>query len=731
MDSSKSDESLPQVVTEGSSENVTNEEIDMEDPPNLRQVEQGSGFSLLRALQAFLALEGKAFSIGALRDLGDPSELEYTPKSAVEGLTQLGYKSSFGRIRIKRIKDTHCPLIAFTPTGDALLVEGDDPDGLLKVTSFSGRSEQRRIRRKEFAGEVGKYVILANIDPVKDTSSASWFWGSFAQSKWLYFQVIIAAALTNFLGLSTSLFIMVVYDRVVPNEAIESLIALTIGVTIALGFDFLIKTIRGQFVDRAGQRADGRMARLIFNRLLGLRLDRRSQKSGAMASVVREFDTLREFFTSATLIAVVDLPFIFFFIWVISLIAGPLAYIPLFAVPIVIFAGLVIQPFLASIAKNAMQSNMSKQSVLIETLNGIETIRATGSGRLMRKRFEDASKVQSELGLRNRVLSQFAINAAASVQQVAQIATIFFGVFLIQDGIVTMGSLIAAVILGGRTLAPLSQLASAMSRANSARQAYRSLSQLMQDDDSLEEMSAKLSRPELVGTIELKNLSYTFQGANSPTLNDLSLKIPQGQKVAIVGRMGSGKSTLARLMSGIVSPTSGAVLVDGIDTRQVDPSDLRRNVGFMLQETWLFSGTVKENIQMGYYEHSDEHILNVCKTAGVDSFISKHPAGYDLELRERGEGLSGGQKQSINLARALLHDPKVIILDEPTSSMDQATEASVISELKNWADGKTMIMITHRNSLLQLADRVLVMDSGEILTDTTPEKLRAQQAARG
>ena len=731
MDSSKSDESLPQVVTEGSSENVTNEEIDMEDPPNLRQVEQGSGFSLLRALQAFLALEGKAFSIGALRDLGDPSELEYTPKSAVEGLTQLGYKSSFGRIRIQRIKDTHCPLIAFTPTGDALLVEGDDPDGLLKVTSFSGRSEQRRIRRKEFAGEVGKYVILANIDPVKDTSSASWFWGSFAQSKWLYFQVIIAAALTNFLGLSTSLFIMVVYDRVVPNEAIESLIALTIGVAIALGFDFLIKTIRGQFVDRAGQRADGRMARLIFNRLLGLRLDRRSQKSGAMASVVREFDTLREFFTSATLIAVVDLPFIFFFIWVISLIAGPLAYIPLFAVPIVIFAGLVIQPFLASIAKNAMQSNMSKQSVLIETLNGIETIRATGSGRLMRKRFEDASKVQSELGLRNRVLSQFAINAAASMQQVAQIATIFFGVFLIQDGIVTMGSLIAAVILGGRTLAPLSQLASAMSRANSARQAYRSLSQLMQDDDSLEEMSAKLSRPELVGTIELKNLSYTFQGANSPTLNDLSLKIPQGQKVAIVGRMGSGKSTLARLMSGIVSPTSGAVLVDGIDTRQVDPSDLRRNVGFMLQETWLFSGTVKENIQMGYYEHSDEHILNVCKTAGVDSFISKHPAGYDLELRERGEGLSGGQKQSINLARALLHDPKVIILDEPTSSMDQATEASVISELKNWADGKTMIMITHRNSLLQLADRVLVMDSGEILTDTTPEKLRAQQAARG
>lgn len=717
------------VKQDGSPEKESIAETDRRDREDLTNT-NASHLSLLRALQAFLALDGKAFSLGALRDLGDPNELEYTPKSAVEALTQLGYKSGFGKLRTRRVKNTHCPLIAFTPAGEALLVENDESDAFIKVTSFNGETEQRRIERKALASEIGKYVILANVDPVKDTSSSSWFWGSFAQSKWLYFQVIIAAALTNFLGLSTSLFIMVVYDRVVPNEAIESLIALTVGVAIALGFDFLIKTIRGQFVDRAGQRADGRMARLIFNRLLNLRLDRRSQKSGAMASVVREFDTLREFFTSATLIAVVDLPFIFFFIWVISLIAGPLAYIPLAAVPIVILAGLIIQPFLASLARNAMQSNMSKQSVLIETLNGIETIRATGSGRLMRKRFEDASKVQSELGLRNRVLSQFAINTAASVQQVAQVATIFFGVFLIQDGIVTMGSLIAAVILGGRTLAPLSQLASALSRANSARQAYRSLSDLMKEDESLESDTAKLSRPQLEGTIELKNLTYQFPGATSPTISDLSLKIPKGQKVAIVGRMGCGKTTLARLISGIVPPTSGAVLVDGIDNRQIDPSDLRRNVSVMLQETWLFSGTVKENIQMGYFEHSDEHILKVCKTAGVDSFISKHPSGYDLQLKERGDGLSGGQKQSINLARALLHDPNVLILDEPTSSMDQATESAVIGELSAWGKGKTMIMITHRNSLLQLADRVLVMDAGQILTDTTPEKLRAQQAVR-
>ncbi|MDA9794840.1 type I secretion system permease/ATPase [Paracoccaceae bacterium] len=686
---------------------------------------------LLRAVQGFLSLDGKSFSTGAIRDLGNPDELEFTAKEAVNALKTLGYRSNFGRLKARSFKSSHMPLIAFTKNGGAVLVEGVEGDRRVRFTDFESGKGVQLATLKELSQKLDQYVVLGKQDPslTDNKQGASWFWGSMFQSKWLYFQVLVAAALTNFLGLATSLFIMVVYDRVVPNEAIESLIALTVGVSIALGFDFIIKTLRGQFVDRAGQRADGRMARIIFDKLLSLRLDKRTQKSGAMASVVREFDTLREFFTSATLVAVVDLPFVFFFIWVISLIAGPLALVPLVAVPVVIFVGLIIQPFLARIAERSMKSNMSKQGVLIETLNGLETVQATGSGRLMRKRFEDASSAQSELGLRNRMLSQFAINSAASVQQVAQIATIFFGVFLIQDGIVTMGSMIAAVILGGRTLAPLSQLASALSRANSARQAYRSLSDLMKPDGEVSH-NAKLSRPELRGSIELKNLTYTFPKASAPTVDNVSLKITPGQRVAVVGRMGSGKSTLVRMLSGLVEPSSGAVLIDGVDLRQIDPSDVRRNVGVMLQDTWLFSGSVRDNVQMGYYEYPDEHILRVCKVAGVDAFISTHPAGYDLELRERGEGLSGGQKQSINLARALLHDPSVLILDEPTSSMDQATEAAVIAELNSWSTGKTMIMITHRNSLLQLADRVLVVDNGSIITDTTPERLRAQQAAR-
>ena len=687
--------------------------------------------ALILSVQHILALSGMAFSPGAVRDLPELTSEAFDPKSAVSALRHVGFEATYGEMKIKKLRATHCPAIGFLKSGEAIVVHAFGEDGKVHLRRFSADDTfvEELVPLKDLDTYLQPYFVLARRvhAAAKVKGKNDWFWGSLLEGKWLYGQVLVAAAITNFLGLSTSLFIMVVYDRVVPNEAIESLIALTIGVLIALAFDFIIKTLRAQFVDKAGKRADARMSRLIFDKILNMRLDNRRQKSGAVASIVREFDTLREFFTSATLVAVVDLPFIFLFIWVISLISGPLALVPLIAVPLVILSGVVIQPFLARIAESSMQTNMSKQSVLVETLNGLETVQATGSGRLMRRRFEEASDAQSDLGLKNRMLSNFAINSAASVQQLAQIATIFYGVFLIQDGTITMGAMIAAVILGGRTLAPLSQLASAMSRANGARQAYSSLSAVMNDDADQQNLTrSRLSRPHLSGAVEFKNVSYTFPGASSPIIRNLSLKIPAGQKIAIVGRMGSGKSTMSRLIAGLIEPSEGSVLIDGVDIRQIDKSDVRRNVGVMLQETWLFSGTVKENLQMGFYEYDDAHVLNIAKISGVDDFVASHPQGYDMELRERGEGLSGGQRQSINLARALLHDPNLLVLDEPTSSMDTATEKFVIGRLKAWAGARTLVMVTHRNTLLELADRVLVMDQGAVVTDTTPEKLKAQ-----
>ena len=692
--------------------------------------------ALILAVQHLLSLSGLAFSSGAVRDLPELAGEQFGPKSAVSALRHVGFDASFGEMRVNSLQSSHLPAIGFLQNGEAVVVHDICEQGGITVRRFKEDFpfSEETWTLEEIERNLKPYFILARRvhKAAKPSGKNDWFWGSLRQSKWLYGQVVIAAVLSNFLGLSTALFIMVVYDRVVPNEAIESLVALTIGVLIALGFDFIIKTLRAQFIDKAGKRADARMSRLIFDKILAMKLDRRTRKSGALASIVREFDTLREFFTSATLVAIVDLPFILFFIWVISLIAGPLALVPLVAVPLVVIAGLGIQPFLARITQGSMESNMSKQSVLVETLNGIETVQATGSGRLMRRRFEEAADAQSDLGLKSRMLSNFAINSAASIQQLAQVATIVYGVFLIQDGIITMGAMIAAVILGGRTLAPLSQLASAMSRANGAREAYRSLSTVMAPAAEEDEVvSARLSRPTLTGEIQFKGVSYCFPGASSPILSNLSFKIPAGQKVAIVGRMGSGKSTLARLMSGLLEPTEGAVLIDGVDLRQIDKSDLRRNIGVMPQESWLFSGSVKENLQMGFYEYDDAHLLNIARISGVDDFVAGHPQGYDLELKERGEGLSGGQRQSINLARALLHDPSLVILDEPTSSMDTATEKAVIDRLKTWGEKRTFITVTHRNNLLQLADRVLVMDQGKVVADTTPDQLRGPTPAKG
>ena len=684
-------------------------------------------FSLLSSLQILLRMNGLERSISSIRDMADVTEGEFGYTDAVSALENLEFTANVGQLKLRKLSQGHCPAIVELKGGKTAVIVNVDPKKEYVLYDEKSENKFSKYNEKEFRKIYNDGILLVqNRRQQRETGKKNkidWFWSSLRQSKWTYAQVILAAAVSNFLGLSSSLFIMVVYDRVVPNQAIESLIALTIGVIIALGFDFLIKMLRANFIDRAGKRADSRMSRLIFNQLMEMNLATKNDKSGALASTVREFESLRDFFTSATLVAVVDLPFIFLFIYIISLIGGPLAMIPLICVPVVMLTGIVVQPFLARLSVQGMKSGMSKQGVLVETLNGLETIKATGSAGLMRKRFEEASNSQSDLGFRSRMISQFAINSAASVQQFAQIGIIFYGVFLIQDGIVTMGALIAVVILCGRTLAPLSQLANALTRVNSARTAYKSINELMLKRKDGGNLENPLSRPNLKGEIEFKNVSFTYPGANEPTLRDLSFIVKPGEKVVIVGKMGSGKSTIARLLAGLYEPDVGSILIDGVDIRQIDSADLRRNVGFMLQETWLFSGSVKENIQMGFVQYSDEHILEIARIAGVDEFVRQNPSGYDFQLKERGEGLSGGQRQSINLARSILHKPSLLILDEPTSSMDTATEKAVLDNLTGWMENKTLVAITHRNTLVRLASRVLVIDRGLLVADDSPEKL--------
>ncbi len=680
--------------------------------------------NLLEAVRLFLRANGVRKSRAAIREAVETTHQFVGPKEAVSAISNFGFKASFGNLTINNLVDEFFPLIAFCANGQTYLVNSAPLDGKISVTEPS-ENQQKQMDLAEFERDFSGYVIIAKElnDREREERTGHWFFSAFRKSKWIYVQVMIAAMVSNFLSLSTALFTMTVYDRVIPNGAFESLIALSLGVVIALGFDFIIKSLRARFIDVASKRADLEISRRLFNRILTLTPTEQRQKTGAMAGTVREFETLREFFNSSTLVLLIDLPFIFFFIYIIYLIAGPLAYVPLAAVPLVIIVGLGIQPFLARITKGSVESGMNKQAILVETLNGLETVNATGSGKLMRKRYEDALDNQADSGNKIRTLSMFIVNFAASVQQYAQVAAIFFGVYLIVDGQITQGALIGAVILGGRTMSPLSQLANTLSRVNGALTAYRNLAKLIGKNFNSASNLAPISRPKLAGEIEFKNVSYSFEGSGQPTINNLSFKIPVGQKIAVVGKMGSGKSTLSRLIAGILEPTSGAILIDGVDVRQIDPADIRKNIGVMLQDSWLFSGSVRENIQMGFSEFDDNHILKICKISGVDDFVGSHPQGYDLEIKERGIGLSGGQRQTINLARSLLHDPQILLLDEPTSSMDQGTEKKVIESLTEYSSGKTMVIVTHRNPILSMVDRVFVLENGQIIADQTPTQL--------
>ncbi|XGA81019.1 type I secretion system permease/ATPase [Halomonas sp. CH40] len=646
------------------------------------------------------------------------------PKSFIEAAERHGLVAALGEYSLDQLPNSLLPAVALLRGNRAVVITQKLPDGGLAVYDPALGDTTVEYTQATLAQDYLGHIIAvrakhrpAATQAGPALSQGHWFWSALSSNRWIYAQVVMAAALTNFLGLSTSLFIMVVYDRVLPNEAIESLIALTIGVSVALLFDFMVKTLRSVFIDRAGQQADLRMGRRIFDHVLNLQMSAKRGSAGGFANTLREFETLREFFASASLVAIVDLPFIFLFIWVIYLIGGPLAIVPLVAVPLVLLVGVAVQPFLRRLSNTAFEEGRNKQGVLVEAISGLETIKASGAAPLIRERWEESVRQQSDTGRRGRAIQQFALNATAFTQQAAQICIVVYGVFLVGDGVISMGAMIACVILTGRTLGPLAQLAQTMTRINQARTSFRAIDQLMAMPSERPEGRRYLSRPALEGKLALQDVSFRYPDQTVEALADINITIQPGEKVALLGRVGSGKSTLARLLLGIYPPERGAVLVDDTDIRQLDPADLRASIGSVLQESWLFSGTVRQNIAIGGNHPTDKDILDAAKLAGAHDFIARHPHGYDMVVGERGEGLSGGQRQLICLARALLGSPPIMLMDEPTSAMDIQTEKDVISRLKGAAKEKTLVVVTHRTSLLELVDRVIVLDQGKVVAD--------------
>lgn len=648
-----------------------------------------------------------------------------------------GLQAGYGRWALGDLDSSFTPAILLLTDQHAVVFHGFSENGDLLIFDPKMGNEITEIEGAKLATIYTGYAILFRRVHNEDHNrtfrpeTGHWFWSAIGSNRWSYTQVALAAAVANLLGLSTSVFIMVVYDRVLPNEATESLIALTLGVGLALVFDFVLKLLRAGFIDRAGQKSDRMMGRRIFDHLLNIQMKSRTGSTGAMASTVREFETLREFFTSATLVAVVDLPFVALFVFVIHLVGGPLAIIPAMAVPIVLLSGLAVQPFLSRLAEQSFSGGQSKQSVLVETVSGLETIKTTAAANQMRCRWEGAVERQASHSVKSRAITQLALNLTGFTQQAAQVLIVFYGVFLITEGATSMGALVASVMLTGRALAPLGQLAQTLTRANQARSAYRNLNALMEAESERPQRRTWITRGTIEGRIAFKNVSFSYPGQTRDTLSDVSFEIKAGEKVAILGPIGSGKSTISRLLLGLYQPRAGSVMLDGVDIRQIDPGDLRRNIGSVLQDIWLFSGTIRENIASGTIRPQDQDLIDAGQVAGVEDFIADHPGGYDQPLAERGEGLSGGQRQAIALARALIGRPPVLLLDEPTSAMDVKTEAEVIKRLHSATKRDTMIIVTHRTSLLALVDRIIVIENGQVAADGPKSILTRQPRPNG
>ena len=542
-----------------------------------------------------------------------------------------------------------------------------------------------------------------------------WFKAAFSENKNLYSRVLLASAMVNLLSVASSIFIMVVYDRVIPNAAYSSLFALTFGMAIVVVFDFILKNLRSWYIDLAGQDLDLGVGEEIYFRLLNSPIGSINNSVGSLANTFKEFDALKQFFASATIALLVDLPFVLLFVLVIYLIAGPLAIIPLSVIPIILIIGIAVQPFIEKHSKAVSEMNQSKYSLLVESLGGLDAIQTNNSSSLFIDRYRNSVKDGSSSSRKSKVLSQLATNSASSAQLISLVGIIFYGTYLIDSGEVSMGAMVAAVLLSSRALSPLAQVANLFGRLNHAKTAYKKIDLLMNTitDRSNNNEGIKV---QALGNLEIKNLSYFYLNSSIPSINQLTIQIKEGEKIAVMGKNGSGKTTLIKLISGIYAPSQGSLSFNHLNINEIDQDTFRAKLAVVLQDFQLFSGSIKENIVMGRNWIEDKAIQNAIELSGLNTFLNTIPGGLEYILSDKGKSLSRGQMQSIALARAIAGNPEVLLLDEPTASLDINSEKDLLENL-NLGQFKTIIVVTHRMSMLDLVDRIIVLANGSVVLD--------------
>ena len=631
-----------------------------------------------------------------------------------------------GRLLVRKLEQIPAialPAMLLLKEGRCAVLLGWTGDVARLLISESDGGEvtvEREALAKDYSGKVffaqpqHKFdVTMGSLIP----RARSWFKDTLKLSRWLYADAIAASFVINLIALAAPLFVMNVYDRVVPNQATATLWVLAAGICGAYLFDLLLKGLRSLCLDLAGKKTDLIISATLFERIVGMAMKFRPARVGSYAQNIHEFQGMRDFLTSLTLTSLIDLPFTLIILLVIALLGGHLVWIPIVAFPLALGIGHFLQKPLTATLERTMALGAERQSSLIETLSGLDAVKVNNAESERQYQWEQTIGTLSRLELRVKILSGLAMNLTLLIQQLAGVAMICFGVYMIIDGNLSMGGLVACYMLSGRALGPLAQLSGLLTRYQQAKVTMVSVDQMMELPQERNFEERPLSRQVLQGALEFRNVEFTYPNQENLALKNINLTVRPGEKIGIIGRSGSGKSSLAKLLVGLYQQDEGSLLVDGVDIRQIDVSELRHNIGYVAQDSQLLAGTLRDNLVSGARYVDDETVLQAAELAGVHEFARLHPLGYDLQVGERGQNLSGGQRQNVALARALLLNPPILLLDEPTSAMDNTGEERLKQRLQAVIEKKTVILVTHRASLLSLVDRLLVIDRGQILAD--------------
>lgn len=666
-----------------------------------------------------------------------------TPSLFSRAASRVGLAAKVVRRPLGKIDEALLPVILLLDGNEACVLLGQDDETHVARLLFPDTGQGTvTLGLEELAGRYSGVAIFARphfrfdkrTPEVGEVRLKHWFWGALADQWLVYRDVLGAALLINVMALAMPLFSMNVYDRVLPNRAIETLWVLALGVILLIGVDFILRLLRGYFIDLANARVDMQLSAQIMTRVLGIRMEAKPAAVGAFSANLRSFETVRDFITSVSVTAFIDLPFALIFVLVIAIIAWPLVIPVVLAIVVVTVYAYVLQYKMHELSETTYRAGALRNAVLIEGLTALETIKTQGAEGVMQSKWEKSVAFLARVNNKMRFLSAAATNGAMEIQQLVNVVTIIAGVYLIGAGKLSMGGLIACTMLASRAVAPLGQMVGLLMQYQNAKTSLVSLEEIMKRPVERPGEANFVHRPELRGDIEFTKVDFSYPTAPVPALRDINLKIEAGDKVVVIGRVGSGKTTLQKLLLGLYQPTEGAVTIDGVDLRQLDPADLRRNIGYVSQDPTLFYGTLRDNISIGAPYADDAAVLAAAEIAGLSEFVNRHPDGFDMLIGERGESLSGGQRQGVAIARAFLMDPPILLLDEPTSSMDFSSEQQFKSRLQTFAAHKTVIIVTHRNSLLDIANRIVVVDGGQVVAngprDQVIQALQSGQVGR-